>query len=154
NASESSGWRRLSLAGRPRVRKFLRSLSRREAVGMGDILAGGGLLQLDYRSVDPGHCYDEGPASSPSSSAIKCAFLGVLLWIAVGSGRAYVWSYHALSWAFARNGCSARPLRCIRHTHAADLSRRVHERSSGNIFRAHHSSRHWSMPGWNYGSGV
>ena len=43
-----------SLARRPRSRQLLRSLSGSEALGVGDVLAGGRILQLDHRAVDAG----------------------------------------------------------------------------------------------------
>ena len=82
--SESRVGRLLSLARRPRLRQFLCSLPRREALVVGDVLAGGRRFQLDHCAVVLRVASDHDICSAvlgatPSSTLFWCFFFG-LLW--------------------------------------------------------------------------
>src|ERR1700690_2339592 len=63
NDTESRAGRGVSLVGRFSIRQFLRSLSRGQAVVVGNLLAGRRILQLDHRSLGAGSAPDQRPES-------------------------------------------------------------------------------------------
>ncbi len=121
--TESIAGSLLSLVGRTGVGKFLCAIPARESVGVGNVLAGRRIFQLDYRAVDSRGVYDERSVSGAARGAGAKFILGVHFRRAVGIGRTHVWADHALSGNVARDGGSAGVHGGIRHVDAADFSR-------------------------------
>src|ERR1700686_500850 len=79
-----------SLAGRSGFRKFLCALPLGEALVVGNLLAGRGGFQLDFRSRYSGLGDDEGFAGGPFGSAAFDSVLDILFRADVGDRRAPV----------------------------------------------------------------
>src|ERR1039457_3665432 len=73
--TESRAWRDVPLAGWSGIRQFLCSVPRRQAMVVGDVLAGGRLLQLDHRPMGVGDDHDERPAGGAPRDAGEHDFL-------------------------------------------------------------------------------
>src|ERR1017187_4222672 len=128
--TESPSGRNLSLAGRPRIRQFLCSLPRRQALVLGDLLADRRLLQLDHRPSDAGDDHDQRPTRGTAGNTGFHALLVLLLGPDVGARWPDLRAHHALSRHVARHGDGARLLCRLRHPHAAHLRRRLRRPSA------------------------
>src|ERR1700679_1801075 len=65
------------LARRPGFRQLLRALPRSQELGVGDLLAGWWILQLDYRALDPRADHDARPLQCAPRSAFQQSVMGV-----------------------------------------------------------------------------
>jgi hypothetical protein len=111
-SDESCSGRIFSLARRSRFRQLLRSLPRGEELGMGDLLAGGRVFQLDHRALDT--CADHDPRSQPCAprSSREQLVLGIRFRSLVGTRWPHLRPHHAI--------CrSAWPLRWDTQPHSA-----------------------------------
>jgi L-rhamnose mutarotase len=125
NESQPRVRRFFSLARRSRFRQFLCSLSRGEELGMGNLLAGWRILQLDYRSLDPRSGDDDDLSRVLHEAPMPQPVLGLRLRSTVGTGRPHLWPDHALSGDVTRHGRCARIHRRIRHIDASNFPWRV-----------------------------
>src|SRR5215472_13816397 len=93
-----------SLAWRSRVRELLRSISRSEKLGVGNLLACWRLFQLDHCAMVVGTDNDTGSHSSTARGPVKCTVLGLRLWGALGAWGTHVRPDHALPRNVSRDG--------------------------------------------------
>src|SRR5437016_12931707 len=94
---EPFSWCLLSLARRAGFRQLLRSLSRREKMGLGSVLARGRIFFLDHLPMAAGKPSDPGPVGRSETAVLEHTFLDVFLWPHVGFRRADLWTDYAVS---------------------------------------------------------
>src|SRR5438309_8799326 len=117
---------------------------------MGDVLAGGGILQLDHRPMDSRFIPHERSVRRAGPRTRVRTFLGLLLRTVVGRWWAHLRPHHAVSRPVARNGRSTWALRCFWHSHAPNLSWRIHDPGCGDFFRPRDSVRNLRLSRWDY----
>src|SRR5712692_3683513 len=139
----------LSLVGWTGFREFLRSIPPREELGMGNILAGRRILQLDHHAVDPSPVDDQRfDACFPGGTRPK-SVLGLHLRSALGAWWTYVRPDHALPRDVPGNGRGARLHGCLRHAYASHFPRAVRDGGSSNELGFNDSARSRNLPRWN-----
>ena len=94
-------------------------------MGLGDLLAGGRIFQLDHRSVVFGALHDARFVGRHQRGLGLDPVLDLPLRCPLGFWRTHLWPDHALSWPVARNGDRSRFLRGLRHVDPADFSWRI-----------------------------
>src|SRR5712672_1883738 len=87
-----------SLVGWTGFREFLRSIPPREELGVGDLLAGRRILQLDHHAVDPRPVDDNRFDTCFSGGARPEPLLGLHLRGALGTWRTHLRSHNAVFW--------------------------------------------------------
>ena len=133
---------------------FLRALPWREAMGLGNILAGRRLLQLDHRALVLCPAHDQGPDAGAPRNPGNGHFLDILLRSSLGSRRPHLRIDHALPGTVAGDGRGAGPVRRLRNADPADLPRRIHDPGGGDVLRQNHSAGYFRLPARHCGSGV
>src|ERR1700720_153244 len=109
----------LSLVGWTGFWEFLRSLPAREELGMGNLLAGRRIFQLDHHALDPGRVDDKRPHPCFSGGTRPESVLGLHLRSTLGAWRTHLRPDHAVPRHVSGHGRGARVHGGVRHADAS-----------------------------------
>src|SRR5882724_10067309 len=122
--------RLLSLVGWTGFREFLRSIPPREELGVGNVLAGRRILQLDHHAVDPRPVDDKRFSECSSRGAEPEPLLGLHLRSALGTWRTHLRPHHAVFRYVFGYGRGDRVHGHLRHANASHFPRAVRDGGS------------------------